>query len=143
MRAARMVRRLMTIVLVGMVSAGCSPVYKVEYTYSEAETSQMKACALECGERRLSCKEEVWLDYRYCVDDLRYDQFRYRHCVSRAADHQDRLPLCTRPMDFCFRPNYSECHDAYAGCYERCGGTVTRTRKCIANCKGADTEDGS
>ncbi len=126
---------LIVLGLVSLTLAGCAPVYKTSYTYEAPENNDVRACTLDCRETQIECKQSEDREYRYCLDDFRFEQHRYERCRTIYRDNQDLRLGCHRPAYFCSRPNYADCEEAYAACYENCGAKVTREKTCVSNCE--------
>jgi len=121
-------------VLGAALLAGCSPVYKTVYTYAEPSNNDVRSCTLDRREAFIDCKAGEDAEYRYCLDDFRFEQHRYERCRTIHRDNTDLRIGCLRPAYFCSRPDYASCEETYAAGYEQCGAEVTREQRCVANC---------
>lgn len=122
--------------------ASCAPVIETTYSYAPPGTDEGRRCVARCEAERVPCARSCDRGERLCLDDadsraMRDFQMelgdgldRRRGSTSRTYfDYADRYrPLCS--ADGC----RNTCNGTYRACFEGCGGTVTTTQTCTANC---------
>lgn len=128
-----------SLAVLGLLLAGCGPVYTTTYHYKPPKSWRGKQCVNRCLQNRSQC-------YMYCnstVLQCRADANRAARPAYRAYVRYQRrhgLPINRNLSSFA---NYSQCTDrcgcenTYRQCYTNCGGQVKTSTICTAFCKKA------
>ena len=126
-----------------LLLASCAPVVETTYRYAPPESAEGQRCVAACAAERATCSQSCDRREKLCLTDadsralrdyrIDTDDFgNARRPSSRSVfDYMDRYRSLCR-MEGC----RNACGDTYRACYERCGGRVTATRTCTANCGG-------
>ncbi len=84
-------------------------------------------CILNCESGKELCAQRHELSYERCQVDADRD---YNDCL-RHSKKKDRESCY---ISHCSRPDTDDCTQDYNRCFEICGGKVTATTNCVANC---------
>jgi hypothetical protein len=132
-----------------LILAGCGPQYRTYVSYSPPETADGRQCLMSCQGMRMTCRrqkdEQVQDCRRNAETQAQLETIRRiaEYAVS-ANDGSGKGSSHPSPRDA--KPNYAECaaqdrrvegqctadHDL---CYQNCGGQVTYSTQCVANCQ--------
>jgi hypothetical protein len=138
--------------VIGALAAGCGPRYQTYTSYAPPQDDAGRQCLAQCLSGRQLCRQSAQVQTQQCrlgaqtetqIENLRrlaeyqVELERYEAGLSRKAPE--------RPGTM--SPSYSRCSSAAAAtdrqcaadhdlCYQNCGGVVTYTTHCIANCEG-------
>ena len=138
------------ITLLAAATAACSPQYRTFTAYSPPKDDGGRQCLARCQHARQLCRQDVSLEVQHCrmkaQNDAQIENLR------RTTEYQAELQLfqagyakqAPEPPDTT-RPNYWSCDNRGSGleeqctadydlCYRDCGGEVTYTTRCVANC---------
>ncbi len=125
-------------ILVIMAMAGCGPVYKKFYDYEPMRTESQRTCAMTCQLVKQSCFSNQQQAHQLCQSNARFD---YQSCKNNERWGYNRkgkwecIDNCYCFESSCSEPNRDECEDEYASCFRGCGGRVSETTRCVANCE--------
>jgi len=131
--------------------AGCSPQYRTFTAYTPPAADGGRQCLAQCQGSRQLCRQGVSLEVQQCrmsaqneaqIENLRrMTEYQAELQLFQAgyAKHAPETPGTTRP-------NYWSCDNRASGfeeqctadydlCYQNCGGVVTYTTRCVANCE--------
>jgi hypothetical protein len=112
----------------GVSMTGCGPVYETFYSYKAPRTAHGLACVSNCEIIKSSCEDRAELRRTNC--EIRADS-DYRLCIA-LAKNEDQRRACFRSS--CAIRRDDSCIREYNRCFQICGGTVTETVRCTANC---------
>jgi hypothetical protein len=133
-----------------LAGSGCGPRYRTFTTYAPPADQVGRACLAECAAIRQSCRQDVGGMVQQCRLDAEAAAQRLHlqrlaeygvelyHFEAGLTDHPPQKPGEARPD---YRScNYQagnleqQCQDDHDLCYQNCGGTITYTTQCVANC---------
>jgi hypothetical protein len=126
--------------------AACGPRYKTYVAYTPPETTEGRQCLLSCQNLRMACRQQKDQQVQECRRnaETQAQLETVRRIAEYAVTAQNDPKTGHLPRDA--KPNYSECasqghhienqcsadHDL---CYQNCGGRVTYSTHCVANCE--------
>lgn len=121
------------------VFAGCAPVYRKFYDYKPMRTDSQRSCSTNCMVLKQSCQNQEQLSYQLCLSNARLE---YQTCKAGEIwgwkkDKYECISNCYCYEPSCDGPNNDSCEEQYANCYVGCGGRVTETTRCVAQCDKA------
>lgn len=120
----------------------CGPQYETHYSFTPPpQSAQATQCLQSCEIQRQQCKLLDDTRYQACQSQARADKLQceanqnadYTHCLKK---HPDKPKKCSKPfcMESSCSRNQSDCDQSYRTCYTSCGGSVTSTTICVADC---------
>jgi len=134
-----------------LAASGCGPQYRTFTSYAPPADQVGRACLAECAAIRQSCRQDAGGMVQQCR--LEAERSAERLHLQRLAEYglelyhfqaglTDRAPHKPREA----RPDYGacnyqadgleqQCQDDHDLCYQNCGGTITYTTQCVANCE--------
>jgi hypothetical protein len=127
----------------------CGPQYRTFVSYAPPESAEGRACLASCQGMRMACRQQKGEQVQECrrnaetqaqLESIR----RIAEYAVSASDESSKSSSRRLPRDA--KPNYSACaaqdrqiegqctadHDL---CYQNCGGHVTYSTQCVANCE--------
>ena len=133
----------------GILLAGCNPRYQTFASYSPPPDQAGRQCLAHCLSSRQLCRQSAEVQTQQCRLAARA---RPRSRPSKAAAYQLDLERSQRKRKHApeppgkVSPNYGRCHSDAATaehqcgadhdlCYQNCGGEITYTTHCVANCQ--------
>ncbi|WP_109118259.1 hypothetical protein [Azospirillum sp. TSO22-1] len=125
-----------------LLLAGCAPVMETALHFAPPAGEEGRQCVARCQADRAPCVQSCDRRERLCRSDAesramrdynleadRYNDARRSGSSRTYFDYADRYRrLCS------FQGCRDTCVATYRGCFEACGGTVTETQVCVANC---------
>jgi hypothetical protein len=134
----------------GALLAGCAARYQTFTSYAPPQDQDGRQCLAACSSTRQTCRQSGQPLIQQCRSQAQTEA--HLETVRRAAAYSIELerhgggpgaPELPGPAS----PNYPRCDREASGiehqckadydlCYQNCGGTVTYTTHCIANCEG-------
>lgn len=131
--------------------AGCNPQYRTFTAYSPPEDHAGRRCLARCQDSRQLCRQGVSLDVQQCRIDAQGEaqtenlrmmaeyHLYLRQFQAGYAEHAPEAPSTVRPdywrCDHRASGMEGQCTADYDLCYQNCGGIVTFTTRCVANCE--------
>ena len=94
---------------------GCGP--RIVYDYTAPESPEGRACAAQCSNIQVYCRQSAESGYRACQASFQNALASYNACME--AKGKD----CVYPQG-CFYPDTSSCDAGYRSCFVTCGGRV-------------------
>jgi len=129
--------RLVPLVLaVTLFFAACAmldtdPVYTVDTDYQMPAAPEARALALQCDEIKYSCLQLNETRMQSCMPPAEQDhEACMRDPMTAPFQCDDRLAAARQACD-----QSRDCEDRYDTCFERSGGTIQRTQRCVRNCQ--------
>ena len=136
---------------IAVLLAGCGPRYQTYTSYAPPHDQAGRQCLAQCLNGRQLCRQSAQVQTQQCrlgaqaeaqIENLRR-LAEYQVELERSRGKRQTTP--ERPGTV--GPNYGQCtgeaataeqqcradHDL---CYQNCGGVVTYTTHCVANCEG-------
>jgi hypothetical protein len=146
----RMSRALpMVAVLLGALFPACSPRYQTFTSYTPPPDDGGRQCLAQCSSMRQMCRQSGQTLVQQCRSQAQTEAqietvrrlAQYHIQLERHGDTGQAPPELPGPAS----PNYGRCDGEAAGieeqckadydlCYQNCGGEVTYTTHCVANC---------
>lgn len=133
-------KALGVLLVVAFLVSACGPVYETRYQFTPPTTPQGQLCVNQCQQINLLCRRNCQLESDSCLA-REYEQARWRYedyVRERRAANQ---PIERSPDDFVYRYNCPSsnsctpaCDNDHRVCYQTCGGQVSATTVCTANC---------
>jgi len=137
-------------VIVTAVSvAACAmlgPQYATSVDYAPPTTIAGQHCLNQCDANMMMCRTTARADYDRCEVDLvernkacvRDAEAARNYCilnnsVSCDLSYSNKLAACRQSAPTC-EVELRGCERQNDTCFERCGGTITRTSTCVRNC---------
>jgi len=130
--------RLAPLVAVATMVAACAafdsaPVYTVDTQYQLPAAPEARSQALQCEQIKYGCLQLAETRMQQCMPPA---QRTYEACMNdpMTAPFQceDRLAAAQRACD-----ETRTCEENYDSCFQRSGGTIERTSRCVRNCPAA------
>lgn len=123
-----------------LLLASCTPVMETTYHFTPPPTAEGQSCAASCAAERAACTQGCDRRERLCLTDA--EARAQRDYRIDTDDFGDRRPSNRTILDYVGRYRNqclmggcrTPCEDSYRACFEQCGGTVTATEACTANC---------
>ncbi len=137
----------LAIAQVMLMLLGCSPQYRAFASYTPPATDTGRQCATQCLDTRRTCRGQSDQQIEQCRVGAQRDALA-ETVLRQAAYQMDRQQHKAEPPSShsaIVQPNYRRC-DQQAGnlaeqcsadfdlCYQNCGGAITYSTQCIANC---------
>lgn len=136
---------------IALAAAGCAPKYRTFTTYSPPEDQGGRRCLARCQDSRQHCRQSASLEVQQCRIDAQGEaqgenlrlmadyQIKLRQFKAGYSEAPPEPPATVRP-DYWGCENRAggleqQCTSDYDLCYQNCGGTVTYTTRCVANCE--------
>ena len=121
-------RMLHCLVLVVVLLAGCESMRKPTYTFQPPNSTQGKACIMQCEESRQMCGRVCSVEYTECKHH-ESDEARFRYQQYAAKQRAEGYSDFHRDIEDFYntsqcKPTSCHCDDDYRACYQMCGGTV-------------------
>ena len=142
---------VLPVAALALAAGGCGPQYRTFTNYAPPADKVGRACLAECTAIRQSCRQDAGGMVQQCRLDA--DAAAQRLHLQRVAEYgvelyqfqaglTDQAPQ--KPGEV--RPDYracnyqagdleQQCQDDHDLCYQNCGGTITYTTQCVANCE--------
>ncbi len=130
------------LVAVALTLASCAPVIETTYSYAPPGTDEGRHCVARCEVERAPCAQSCDRRERLCLNDA--DSRAMRDYQMELGDGLGRRRGGSGRTYFDYTGRYralcsangcrNTCDDTYRACFEGCGGTVTATQACTANC---------
>ena len=149
----RMSGRLAVVIaaVLGALPAGCGPRYQTFTSYAPPQNEAGRQCLAQCLGGRQLCRQNAQVQTQQCrlgaqteaqIENLRR-LAQYQVELERSRRKRGGAPEQPETV----RPSYGRCDgEAVAAeghcradhdlCYQNCGGAVTYTTHCVANCEG-------
>jgi hypothetical protein len=146
----RMPSRLAVAVALALL-AGCGPRYRTFTSYAPPQDDAGRQCLAQCLSGRQLCRQSAQAQTQQCrigADTVaQIENFRrlaqYQVELERSRSKRGSTPEQPATVN----PNYGRCDGEAAAaerqcgadhdlCYQNCGGEVTYTTHCVANCEG-------
>ena len=137
------------VVVAGAFLAGCSSRYQTYTSYTPPQDDGGQQCVAQCSSARQMCRQSGQTLVQQCRSEAQTEAHletvrrlaAYSIEFERYADKEYGTPEPPGPAS----PNYARCDGEAAGveqqckadhdlCYQNCGGEVTYTTHCVANC---------
>lgn len=127
-------------VVVMICCAGCGPRYKTFYSLTPPSSATGLQCLNGCQTTLQQCEANQQYEYQNC-ENRKLQEFQI--CESQKIMAPDPLlgwsaPICVQNCwcykESCGRPSDEICKSRYYECYSNCGGNVSTTTVCVANC---------
>jgi hypothetical protein len=129
--------------------AACGPQYKTFVAYTPPDTAEGRQCLLSCQNLRMACRQQKDEHVQECRRNAETQaQLESVRRIAEYAVTAKNEPKTGQPprLPRDAKPNYSACagqgqhmenqctadHDL---CYQNCGGRVTYSTHCVANCE--------
>ena len=131
---------------------GCGgPRYQTLASYTPPATESGQQCIMQCLSGRQTCRRHTDLDAQQCRNGA-YQEAQIES-LKRAAEYQidlqrhqagmikhpPRQPRSVRldyhRCDGQSRQAEGRCAEDYDACYQTCGGAITHSTHCVANCE--------
>jgi hypothetical protein len=143
--------RAATTMLAMAALATCGPQYETFSAYTPPESDAGRQCLAQCQAARQLCRQSSSLQVQQCR--LGAQQEAQTENLRRSTEYQIKLQryqagLRSEPPDApeTVSPSYwtcdsqtdaleKQCTGDYDLCYQSCGGTVTYSTQCVANCQ--------
>lgn len=129
---------LSMIFIMGLLLAGCGPIYQTKYAYQPPRAQSGKMCAAQCFQTKNMCQQMCQMSDQNCrAQEHQNAYYRYQTYHDQQVAHGK--PVKRNISDF--DNSYSVCHHAcncttdFNLCYRSCGGVVTQHQECTAFCK--------
>lgn len=135
--------------LASLLLAGCNPRYQTFTSYRPPTDIAGRQCLAQCSSTRQTCRQSGQTLIQQCRSQAQMEAHletarraaAYSIDLERSGNGGYGAPELPGPAS----PNYSRCDDEAAGvelqckddydlCYQNCGGQVTYTTQCVANC---------
>jgi hypothetical protein len=119
----------------------CGPRFHTSYQLTPPKTPTGMYCINSCQGSLQQCESSQQYEYQGCLNRV---ETTYQVCEAGKEMGPDPLlgwamPICIKnchcSRDSCSRPDSELCQARYRSCYQGCGGTVTSTTICVANCE--------
>ncbi|WP_448190056.1 hypothetical protein [Azospirillum sp. sgz301742] len=125
-----------------LLLASCAPVIETTYGYSLPDTAEGRSCAARCEAERATCMRSCDRSERLCLTDAESRAMRdFQQEVGdpggprRGGTGRTYFDYANRYRSLCYIGGCrNACDETYRTCFEGCGGKVTATRVCTANC---------
>ena len=134
----------------GALVAGCGPRYQTFTSYAPPEDQAGRQCLAQCLSGRQLCRQNAQVQIQQCrlsaQTDAQIQTIRRlaEYNAELAQSHRRRRDAPEQPGTV--SPNYGPCNsdaaiaeqrclDDHDLCYQNCGGEVTYTTECVANCE--------
>jgi hypothetical protein len=135
-----MMRRVLCCLVVLAGLGACAPVYETRYQLTPPPGGpESRSCLGRCRAALSLCATQASGAYRAC--DQRAQQ-RFEVCQRNASIEVEVCKrsgrddctrrICTRER--CSDASVAGCDADYRGCFAACGGSVTESAVCVANC---------
>jgi hypothetical protein len=129
---------------------GCSPHYQTFTSYTPPATDTGRQCVSQCLDTRRACRSEGDQQLEQCRvgaqrDALAETVLRQAAYQMDRQQHTEGKTEAPPSRSAVVQPNYRRC-DQQAGnlaeqcsadfdlCYQNCGGAITYSTQCVANC---------
>ena len=138
------------VAVLGALLAGCGPRYQTFTSYAPPQDEAGRQCLAQCLSSRQLCRQNAQVQTQQCR--IGADTVAQVENFRRLAQYQVELERSRRKGDGpeqpeTVNPNYGRCDGEAAAaerlcradhdlCYQNCGGEVTYTTHCVANCEG-------
>jgi hypothetical protein len=137
-------------IALGMLVAGCGPRYQTFTSYAPPQDQAGRQCLAQCLSGRQLCRQNAQVQIQQCrlsaQTDAQIETIRRlaEYQADRGRDHRRHQNTPEQPDTV--SPNYGQCNgeaataeqrclDDHDLCYQNCGGEVTYTTQCVANCE--------
>ncbi|WP_431854844.1 hypothetical protein [Azospirillum sp.] len=126
-----------------LLLAGCTPVMETALHFAPPTSEEGRQCVARCQAERAPCAQSCDRRERLCLSDAESRAMRdYNIDTDPDSGRNRRAGSGLTYFDYADRYrrlcSFTGCRDActatYRSCFEACGGTVTETRVCVANC---------
>ena len=119
-------------------ACSCAPRYRTTYDFTPPTSEQGKTCVFQCENTKLQCEQLQEMKLQNCRDR---EDLKQQKCQDKAEKEYERCKakgnqICFQaacPISECYKG--TKCETQYRRCYQTCGGKVTSTRSCVANCE--------
>jgi hypothetical protein len=139
------------VVVVGALLVGCGPRYQTFTSYAPPQDVAGRQCLAQCLSGRQLCRQNAQVQTQQCRLSAQTDA--QIETIRRLAEYHAELAGSRRKsrdtpeQPGTVSPNYGPCNGEAAIaeqhcaadhdlCYQNCGGEVTYTTHCVANCEG-------
>lgn len=112
--------------LLGLLLAGCGPIYHTVYDYTPPASRDGMACVMQCENTRNQCQRANRLERE--VADLKRRQCEERREREKEKNGGKSSLSCS------YHASDTDCDAPYRACYQTCGGRVESHRECAAFC---------
>ena len=126
-----------------LLLAGCAPVMETALHFAPPSGEEGRLCVARCQAERAPCTDSCDRRERLCLSDAESRAMRDYNIDTAPSDSRGRRSGSSRTY-FDYADRYralcavggcrDRCTATYRSCFEACGGTVTETRVCVANC---------
>ena len=132
----------------GILIGGCNPRYQTFTSYAPPQGDGGQQCLAQCSSTRQTCRQSGDTLVQQCRSQA--ETQAHLETVRRVASYsiqleRDRTTGSAPELPGPASPNYGRCDHEAAGveqqckadydlCYQNCGGQVTYTTHCVANC---------
>lgn len=134
--------RLMHLLLLAFVAwlSACAPAAE-SVSYTLPPTAGGRLCARQCTEAQTYCRQTCDIRQRQCVmkvqaqamsdyDTYTRQQFSLHQPIELLPSDFERQSSCTNTQKDCA----ADCDHDYQGCFQECGGQVSKTSSCQFMC---------
>jgi len=132
------------------------PEFKEIPAYHRPQDSQGQVCVIQCQTQKNSCNTLCRMENDSCIrnakDEARFlyedakEKFRQQDAYERSRYGEpldpSRAPSLVQFLDTSPCDKDCGCENEYDTCFEACGGTITRSRRCMKNCDQVKKEGG-
>jgi len=141
--------RIAAALLICLTLAACGPRYATTYNLVPPKDAQGRACTRGCEISRDSCTRNCRIEVESCQRHNYYGGGPYVGIGAGSHGMSSGVGAV-----FPFGPSWGtgqvcsvqsctkDCQETFNICYAACGGQVTESRTCTANCPAAQTETG-
>ena len=137
------------VAVAGALLVGCNPRYQTFTSYTPPQDDGGQQCLAQCSSTRQMCRQSGQTLVQQCRTEAQTQA--HIETVRRLAQYHIELERHddegqgTPELPGTASPNYSRCNGEAAGverqckadydlCYQNCGGQITYTTHCVANC---------
>lgn len=107
----------------GLLMAGCGPIYSTQYVFDPPTSPQGQSCIFQCENSKMQCEQLQDLRTENCEERSEAEYYR---CKNRDEKHCYRQYCST---------DYTRCEENYRRCYQSCGGSVRAEKVCVGFCQ--------
>lgn len=129
--------RLISLLLIACILAGCGPVYQTSYTYQAPKNIQAKQCIIQCQQAKTTCQSACQTSQYQC-QQAAMSQARFNY-----EEYKSQQKLMGKPVQADLNSFYNggdcyntcgQCSYNFNNCYTMCGGKVLVHKRCVAFC---------
>ena len=136
--------------VVGVLLAGCGPRYQTFTSYTPPQDEAGRQCLAQCLSSRQLCRQNAQVQVQHCrlaaQSEAQIETIRRLAAYQLDLERSDRKRKEAPEPPATVSPNYGRCNSEAATaegqcvadhdlCYQNCGGEITYTTHCVANCQ--------